>query len=274
MSDPLNILVEARREYVGQLCLLMCPVMIETFENLYEEAYKLSKGRKVLVMYQKLLKEVPNWNNHIVKQHTGNLSNSCSWFSDLLAAVFVSCVKILSSVRLNTENKKISIKLPSNEVFVHGCYVSAAKDLYKDPYVYHEEMSDHERDDNLEKRFRVCIESTVKDMIPVQQILQTYISQGEKMEEKNIDFDNNEPEDTEDPDVDEQETQPEPEPEPEQSPEQQPEPEPEPEQSEPEDLKNINVGKPAPSNDNEDGDGDGDGDDILFPGAPDQKQNS
>jgi len=38
MSDPLNILVEAKREYVGQLCLLMCPVMIETFEDLYEES--------------------------------------------------------------------------------------------------------------------------------------------------------------------------------------------------------------------------------------------
>ncbi len=39
--DNLNILVEAKREYLGQLCILMCPVMIEVFEEMYEEAYKL-----------------------------------------------------------------------------------------------------------------------------------------------------------------------------------------------------------------------------------------
>lgn len=270
-NNNLNILVEAKKEYMEQLSMLMCPLMIQTFLDLYSEAHKMSKGRKVLLQYQKLLKEVPNWNNHIVKQHTGRLSDSCSWFSDLLAAVFVSCVKILSSVRLNTDNKKISIKLPSNEVFVHGCYVAAAKELYKDPYVYHEETSDHERDENLERRFRACIETTVKDMIPVQQILQTYISQGEKMEEKNIDFDNTEPEDTEDPDVDD-----EPDPEPDPEPVAPTEPESKPEI--PEELKNINVGKrsgEAETNNDGDGDGDDDGDDgVLFPGAPDQKQNS
>ena len=109
-NNNLNILVEAKKEYTEQLYMILCPLMIQTFLDLYAEANKMSKGKNVLKQYQILLKEVPNWNNHIVKQHTGKLVDSCSWFSDLLAAVFVSNVKILSSVRLNTENKKISIK--------------------------------------------------------------------------------------------------------------------------------------------------------------------
>ena len=100
MSDTLNIMVEAKREYLGQLCQLMCPSMIETFDKMFEEAYNMSKGRKVLIMFQKLLKEVPNWNEGMSRQHTDNIANRCAWFNDLLAAVFVSCVKILSSVRL------------------------------------------------------------------------------------------------------------------------------------------------------------------------------
>ena len=48
MSDPLNILVEAKREYIGQLCLLMCPVMIETFETMYEELINFLKVEKFL----------------------------------------------------------------------------------------------------------------------------------------------------------------------------------------------------------------------------------
>ena len=199
MSDPLNILVEAKREYVGQLCLLMCPVMIETFEDLYEESYKLSKGRKVLVMYQKLLKEVPNWSDAMSKQHTDNITNRCAWFNDLLAAVFVSCVKILSAVRLNKDNKKISLKLPTNEVFIQTCYNNAAKDLYRDPYIYHETQNEHTRNDKLYERFSACIETSIKELIPVQQILQTYMSQTQ--EGQDLDVGEAEVGDSEDPDV-------------------------------------------------------------------------
>jgi hypothetical protein len=199
MSDPLNILVEAKREYIGQLCLLMCPVMIETYETMYEEAYKLTKGRKVLVMYQKLLKEVPNWSDAMSKQHTDNITNRCVWFNDLLAAVFVSCVKILSAVRLNKDNKKISLKLPTNEVFIQTCYNNAAKDLYRDPYIYHETQNEHARNDKLYERFCVCIETTVKELIPVQQILQTYMSQTQ--EGQDLDVGEAEVGDSEDPDL-------------------------------------------------------------------------
>ena len=199
MSDPLNILVEAKREYIGQLCLLMCPVMIETYETMYEEAYKLTKGRKVLVMYQKLLKEVPNWSDAMSKQHTDNITNRCAWFNDLLAAVFVSCVKILSAVRLNKDNKKISLKLLTNEVFVQTCYNNAAKDLYRDPYIYHETQNEHARNDKLYERFCACIETTVKELIPVQQILQTYMSQTQ--EGQDLDLDEAEVGDSEDPDL-------------------------------------------------------------------------
>ena len=196
--DNLNILVEAKREYLGQLCLLMCPVMIETFEEMYEEAYKLSKGRKVLVMYQKLLKEVPNWSDAMSKQHTDNIANRCAWFNDLLAAVFVSCVKILSAVRLSKDNKKISLKLPTNEVFIQMCHNKVAESLYNDPYIYHDSQNEHSRNDKLFERFSVCIENAVKELIPVQQILQTYMSQ---QEGQDLDLGDAEIGDAEDPDI-------------------------------------------------------------------------
>ena len=197
--DNLNILVEAKREYLGQLCILMCPVMIETFEEMYEEAYKLSKGRKVLVMYQKLLKEVPNWSDAMSKQHSDNIANRCAWFNDLLAAVFVSFLKILSAVRLSKDNKKISLKLPTNEVFIQMCHNKAAESLYNDPYIYHEEQNEHSRNDKLFERFSVCIENAVKELIPVQQILQTYMSQTQ--EGQDLDLGDAEVGDSEDPEL-------------------------------------------------------------------------
>ena len=218
MSDSLNIMVEAKKEYMGQLCLIMTPVMIEVFQDMYDEATKISKGRKTLIMFQKLLKEVPNWSNQMSAQHTSNIADRCAWFNDLLAAVFVACTKILSAVRLKADNKKISLKLPTNEVFIQTCYNNIAKDLYRDPYIFHEEQSEYMRDDQLTKRFCTSIESTVKELIPVQQILQTYMGQ----ETRDIDIDG-EVQDTEDPDVfDGPEETPFPEPEPESFPENEP----------------------------------------------------
>jgi len=210
MADNLNVLCEAKREYMGQLYIIMCPPMIEVFQDMYDEATKISKGRKTLIMFQKLLKEVPNWSNAMSKQHSDNIANRCAWFNDLLAAVFVACTKILSAVRLKADNKKISLKLPTNEVFIQTCYNNVAKDLYKDPYVFHEEQSEYVRDEQLTRRFSQCIEVTVKELIPVQEILQTYMSQ----DSRDIDLDG-QVHDSEDPDVfDGPEDFPEPEPEP------------------------------------------------------------
>jgi hypothetical protein len=217
--DNLNILVEAKKEYLGQMCLIMCPPMIEVFQDMYNESVSLSKGRKVLIMFQKLLKEVPNWSNAMSKNHSDNITNRCAWFNDLLAAVFVACTKILSSVRLKADNKKISLKLPTEEVFIQTCYNNIAKDIYKDPYVFSEEQSEYLRDEKLTVRFTLAIESTVKELIPVQQILQTYMSQ----ETRDISLDG-EIQDGVDPDVIEDDPMMEPEPEPE--PMMEPEPEP------------------------------------------------
>jgi hypothetical protein len=169
-----------------------------------------------------LLKEVPNWSNAMSKRHADNITDRCSWFGDLLAAVFVACTKILSAVRLKADNKKISLKLPTEEVFIQTCYNNAAKDLYRDPYIFHDEQSEYARDENLTTRFSLSIENTVKELIPVQQILQTYMSQ----ETRDISLDG-EVEDTTDPDVlDEHMEEPfgEPEPEPEPEPMMEPEP--------------------------------------------------
>jgi primosomal protein N'' len=282
MDSNLNVLVEAKKEYMGQLCLIMIPAMIETFENMYKEAVTMCKGKKVLIQFQKLLKEVPNWSNAMSKQHADNVANRCAWYSDLLAAVFVACTKILSSVRLNSSGQKISLKLPSNEVFIQTCYNNVAKDLYKDPYIYHEEQSEYARDETLTQRMTLCIEATVKELIPVQQILQTYMSAQDA--DKNIDLGGDEGIDAEDPEeVYDEVTQPEPEPEPEAGPEAEPEAEPEVEpEVEPEAPKGLEnefktipdvpaqeVGPEAEAEAEPDA---GDDDGVLFGDAPERRR--
>jgi len=173
--DSTAILVEAERKFMIKLCNAMTPVMIDAFYDMYKKAIEVSKGRQTLIHYQTLLQEVPHWNNTIVKQHADAIIKSCSMFPNLLAAVFVISVKIMSAVRISSDSKKINIKLPSNDVFVHSCYIAAAKSLYDDPYVVVDKMSDQERRIKMAARFTELIKEVVDDFIPVQQILDTYI---------------------------------------------------------------------------------------------------
>ena len=185
----INVLVEAKREYTNQLCLIMIPHLITTFQDMYEEAVRESKNRKPLIMFQKYLKEVPNFSSSMSQKHASEITARCSWFGDLLAAVFVSSVKILSSVRLRPDTgKKISVKVPTEEVFVQSVLNACAKNLYRDPYIYHEQMSEYDRDDQLTKRYTTAIEETIKDLLPVQQILSTYMQNDTTSDEREIDL--------------------------------------------------------------------------------------
>lgn len=205
----MEVLVDAKKEYLNQLAIIMVPFMIETFQDVYNESVNRSKNKKVLAMNQLLLKDVKVWNDNIIKQHTDEIINSCSWFNELVAAVFVSHVKILSAVKLSAESNKISVKLPTNERFIHACYVAAAKDIYKDPYIYHEEADEFTRDEKLFERLNVCISATVKELIPIQDILRVNMT---KEDIKSLDLDKEET--TFEPEPEEQ-LEPEPEPEPE-----------------------------------------------------------
>ena len=171
----MDVLAEAERKYMSKLSGAMIPVMIDAFFDLYAEAKKQSQGRKTLLQYQALLVEVKNWNNVMMKQHTDAIIKTCSMFPNLLAAVFVISVKIMSAVRISSESKKLNIKLPTNDVFVHSCYISAAKNIYEDPYVIIDDIKDSEKRTQLHTRFSKVIREIIEDFIPVQQILDTYI---------------------------------------------------------------------------------------------------
>jgi hypothetical protein len=244
--DSTAILVEAERKFTIKLCNAMTPVMVDSFYELYKRAIEISGGRQTFIRYQILLQEVQHWNNTIVKQHTDAIIKSTSMFPNLLAAVFVISVKIMSAVRISGESKKINIKLPSNDVFVHSCYIAAAKSLYKDPKMIAENIPDDELRLKLSKRFSELIKEIIDDFIPVQQILDTYIPNftGE------LDMSNGP--DPADPEMIEEEPEPAPEPEgtpapepqegtPATEPEGTPVPEPEEGTPAPEDVKKIPV---------------------------------
>lgn len=197
-NSGLNILAVAQREYMQQLNDVMVPFLMANFDQMYERAVKDSKGKNILRQFQEYLRDIKNWNQGMVQDATKEIVDSCGYFDKLLAAVFVGYVKILSSVRLTDAKRKIPIRLPKNTDFVFKVYEECAKTIYKDPYWMGEDLSDDDKIDKMLEINSVALDKVLKAMIPVNKILETYMSAvpGDEVESQMGD-----PEDTEDPDI-------------------------------------------------------------------------
>ena len=104
-----NVLAVAQKEYMDQMNDVLLPFLITNFDEIYERASVDSNNKETLKLFQQYLKDIKSWNQGILRERTDEINNSCAYFSDLLAAIIVGYVKILSSVRLKVEKQKIAI---------------------------------------------------------------------------------------------------------------------------------------------------------------------
>jgi hypothetical protein len=194
----MDLLNESERRFTKKLCDAMIPVMIEAFWEIWLEAKKESQGKSTTRVFQELLRGVKTWNSSISMKNTEAVVKNQPLFPSLLAAVFVIHVKILSSIRTDKKSKKISIKLPANDVFVQRCYEACAKDLYENPSIIVDQKSEEERNNDLNSRFnkRICV--VIEDLIPTADILNTYLPLPAAGEDLDMDHDEEDPEGEED----------------------------------------------------------------------------
>jgi hypothetical protein len=194
----MDLLNESERRFTKKLCDAMIPVMIEAFWEIWLEAKKESQGKNTTRVFQELLRGVKTWNSSISLKNTEAIVKNQPLFPNLLAAVFVIHVKILSAIRTDKKSKKISIKLPANDVFVQRCYEACAKDLYESPSIIVDNKSEEERNNNLNERFnkRICV--VIEDLIPTAEILNTYLPLPAAGEDLDMDHEDEDPENDED----------------------------------------------------------------------------
>ena len=86
-----------------------------------------TKNVSKLVIFQEMLSEILNWNQSIITNETNRIKDNISYIEDLLTAVFISNMRLLCSVK-NT-NKKIKVKIPKLDLFIHKCYIYTAREL-------------------------------------------------------------------------------------------------------------------------------------------------
>jgi len=177
MDNNLNVLVEAKKELLNQLSSTILPSALDCMDSLYADSKVETQGRNTLKAFQEKLAKIPQWNNYQIDTEVGKCVDRCGGCLDeMTAACFVATVKIISSVRLSKDSRKVSLKIPTNDVFVLGVYTNVAKRIYEDPYIYQEVVSRNDRRKDLLKRMDGVVEETVKEMLPINQILKTYLN--------------------------------------------------------------------------------------------------
>ena len=158
-------IIEAKCEYTRQLINILQNSVYESFV----ECYKTSKNN--LIQFQKELQKIPQWNTHTIKTNTSSILGQYEhWFSELLGAIIVSHVKILSSVRKG--NRKIRITIPTNEDFIHTLFIDFAQFLYENPRLFKIDEKGYSKMDVM-VHFEKVVDNVIMKFLPFKDILET-----------------------------------------------------------------------------------------------------
>jgi ribosomal protein L24 len=181
MSKSLNIsvLVAARDEYIEQLKCILYPLINQGFLSIYNDAYKITNGKKTIYKFQELLKAIPTWNQTILQNESKRIKKKCGYIMDIVTAIFVSNVKILASIRLSGDSDNIKVKIPTSDLFIHSIYIECAHDIFYDPFLYYHRTKEiaviQKNKETIKDIIRNSINETIRQMLPFDNILQEYL---------------------------------------------------------------------------------------------------
>jgi len=186
--DDYNIsaISEAKNEYSARLVNILTPLLIEGIKSIFKEALELcisnDEKDKYLMTFQNFLTRVPKWNQTIISQETKRIigRSRCAYLEDLVTCVHISQLKILTSIRVASKQKKVDINVPKLTEFIHACYVQFARKLYSNVYLFETRIPSLQIQKNhreCELICKECILNVIRSNIPVDKILRAYIDE-------------------------------------------------------------------------------------------------
>ena len=181
-----SVLSEAKNEYSSRLVNILSPLILQGFKAIFKEAWDLciknEEEGKYLMTFQNFLTRVPKWNQEIINVETSRIVevSKCKYLEDLLTCVHITQLKILTSIRVSSKQKKIDIDIPKLHDYIHKVYISAARKLYQNVYLFEENIYPLAK----QKNFRECeiiikeaILNVIRESMPIEKILRAYMDE-------------------------------------------------------------------------------------------------
>lgn len=198
--DDYNVssLIESKNEWCSRLVNIFTPCIIEGLKSIFNEALILCRDNdeetKYLMTFQNFLSRIPKWNPSIIEVEKTRITNTsgCGYIEDLITCVHIIQLKALTCARVGLKQKKVDINIPSVDDFIHKIYINVARKLYTNVYLFEKDIMPLQIQKNnreLEVIIKECILNSVRDNIPIEEILRAYLDETEeqdvRVEEKN-----------------------------------------------------------------------------------------
>ena len=192
MDDyTLSSLTESKNEWCARLVSIFTPAVIQGLKSIFQEAWSMCEENdeldKYLLTFQTFLSRVPKWNAEIIETERKRIVevSSCGYLEDLISCVHIIQLKALTCIRVGQKQKKIDVDIPSVDNFVHKVYINVARKVYTNVYLFEKEVAPlqiqkHNRE--LEIIIKECIMDSIRDTMPVEDILRAYIGETEEEE--------------------------------------------------------------------------------------------
>jgi hypothetical protein len=179
----LSVYSDARTEYTKQLCIFLVPAYFRFFIDLLEKVKQNTslEPKKTLWQFQTYLNEIHDWNMEKVTNEINIIYNNCGcdYLDDLLTAVFIAHTKVLTAIRISSNNKKVQITVPKIEHFLFKVLCESSKLLWSSAFLFRDGISGIEKQQNyrnIEQLLNEGILQAIRSLVPVKSILKDFVS--------------------------------------------------------------------------------------------------
>ena len=184
---------ESRNEWCSRLVSIFTPLVADGVRSIFSEAWKIciqnDEANKYLMTFQNLLSRVPKWNNEIIEKERVRIveKSGCDYLEDLITCVHIIQLKILTCIRVGNKQKKIDITIPKLDHFIHKVYLSVARKLYSNVYLFEKNIAPLQLQKNnreLEMIVQESIMNVIRESIPTEEIIRAYMDESIEHEEE------------------------------------------------------------------------------------------
>ena len=186
--DDFNLksLSSSKNEWASRLINILSPCIIEGYKSILKESISLCKNNneseKYLMTFQNLISRIPKWNATIIEEEKNRIieKSNCKYLEDLVTCIHIIQLKTLTAMRVGNKQKKIDIDIPKIEDFIHKIYTNSARKIYQNVYLFEKfipPLQIQKNNRELEIIINECILNTIRDNIPVDNILKAYLDE-------------------------------------------------------------------------------------------------
>lgn len=186
---------ESKDEWCCYLVDLLSPLIKQGVQSMFQQAWTMcvekNETDKYLMTFQNMLTLISKWNSVTIEDEHKRIveQSGCTYLEELIVCVHIIHLKVMTHIRVGNRQKKIDISLPKLGDFIHKVYINCARQIYKNVYLFERDLPplvQQKYNRELELIIQQAILTTVRDSIPKEQIIRSFLDENMEVEEEII----------------------------------------------------------------------------------------